>query len=118
GCKHASIVGRRKPVEATMRALVIAVAATAALSLTTIENAFARSVEKQEKIVSNGFTTCKITKVKATDDFGDTSERKTKVCKDNVTAGGGGGGGGVGGSGQRPQPIINININPAKLLGR
>ena len=95
-----------------MRTLAIAVAATAALSLTAIETASARSFEKQEKIVSNGLTTCKITKVTATDDFGDSSQRTSKVCKDNFTAGGGGGGGGgFGGGGQRPQPIINININ-------
>jgi hypothetical protein len=96
-----------------MRTLAIAVAATAALSLTALETASARSFEKQEKIVSNGFTTCKITKVTATDDFGDSSQRTSKVCKDNFTAGGGGGGG-FGGSSQRPQPTINININAAR----
>lgn len=104
-----------------MRTLAIAIAlgATAALSLTTIETASARSFEKQEKIVSNGSTTCKITKVTTTDDSGDSSERKSKVCKDNFTTGGGGGGGsGFGGGGQRPQPIINININRVRDLLR
>jgi uncharacterized membrane protein YgcG len=108
-----------------MKTLAV-LAAALAITLTFAATASAGSFEKKEKTVSDGVTTCKITKVTVTNDSGDSSERKSKVCKDNFntgggggfTTGGGGGGSGFGGGGQRPQPIISININRVRDLLR
>jgi hypothetical protein len=79
------------------KALAIA-AATALLSLTAVESASALVVS-QTRVVSNGFTTCRVSRQTAIGPFGAASQ-SARVCRSNfgrLGLGGGGLGLGLGG---------------------
>jgi hypothetical protein len=104
-----------------MRNRILAIAAAGALlTLTAVSSASAQVVTTQSRIVSDGFTTCRIDRQTAAGPFGASSQSR-RICRSNVGFGGGGlglggfggggfGGGGFGGGGFGPRPGITLRI--------